>query len=925
MALQLVYTSAPKLLDAGRSGFGIVARSKSLPPLAANAIERFSKYANMQGTDRSRVVMAHRKVTIGSNRFHVLSRICDSGSDHTGRTNHIAHHLIFSPLEIRQALAQRLTPADIFAQFAWLNRWEGTPRVYDGSEGVQIEGFLPEYSATNRAAWIGVTGEPIHSRLLAWDKAPRSGALIVPAGIDLLPLLGEALAECQNPWEKTFTTSLEPTDELSELDWVIASPTDGPAISRISSRMVYDVSRPIDLPVPPEAAPPEPDVPATAVPVTQKRQVPPPDLKPHPNQTPTGSARVYPDPPRESREASVTTGGAGNGKLWLIMGGGFAALFLLLGSFFVLVQKSKVKPSDVAETAQTAEEQENETKVLIERLVKEGEPKACAESIAQSFKTKSDHNDLPGHMDKLKRSLETLGVKKTADSDSDSEWQIFIEKTKDIPDWEATQFPKEGLCYLLWESLKLVKELDGKGDSPLTRKPAAELLGALNKSLRAGSKFTDPVWINQETIGRIYEVLWKREYLNLIDEFDSGSQETTAEVLKSFMETRDSDFVPDATVHEIYKTLGEDKLKKYEEKLKDPELLTKLLLPIPVTEGTKRMAETDLGNDNQKAEKKTEKKTPAETLEDEKWCWSNFEESNFEEEGKVFSIILPNSKILKKIAETKDSETAEFSFGDEENIKVTTKYSVAKKMIEFDDTGSTITCTRDSQSVDIPSPLKILYQGSTLVIHLGEWPKEKPEQLSGKLTPDEGAAKDTLVIKGAGIKDMQTLASKTIPGKFGVWWKDKKVSSEGTLEIEFRSGPGNVESPSGTVKAAFKLAIEKTRAKQKELQEERGNKKVGQLSDKEIHEKAWKAGREHLKSVDEAHKWLKKSYGERWLSVTRITGSGKDQNSEKLAEILNDPKGNKVPLKIDTVTLEIKTKTGKNSVFSKDFRVELEK
>ena len=124
MALQLVYTSAPKLLDAGRSGFGIVARSKSLPPLAANAIERFSKYANMQGTDRSRVVMAHRKVTIGSNRFHVLSRICDSGSDHTGRTNHIAHHLIFSPLEIRQALAQRLTPADIFAQFAWLNRWE---------------------------------------------------------------------------------------------------------------------------------------------------------------------------------------------------------------------------------------------------------------------------------------------------------------------------------------------------------------------------------------------------------------------------------------------------------------------------------------------------------------------------------------------------------------------------------------------------------------------------------------------------------------------------------------------------------------------------------------------------------------------------------------------------------------------------------
>ncbi|MDB2429308.1 hypothetical protein N9W62_03930, partial [Akkermansiaceae bacterium] len=254
----------------------------------------------------------------------------------------------------------------------------------------------------------------------------------------------------------------------------------------------------------------------------------------------------------------------------------------------------------------------------------------------------------------------------------------------------------------------------------------------------------------------------------------------------------------------------------------------------------------------------------------------------------------------------------------------------AKKMIKFDDTGSMITCTRDSQSVDIPSPLKILYQGSTLVIHLGKWPKEEPGQLSGKLTP--GAATYTLVLKGDGIEKMQTLASKTIPGGFGVWVRNRtgKVSSEGTLEIPVPPGPGNIEDPSDQVKEAFRIAFDKTREKQKELQEEKGNKKLGQSSDKDIPKKAWKeAGRKHLESVDEAHKWLKKKYlsehGEELPSVDQITGDGMDQNSKNLRDILKDPKGNKVPPKIDTFTLEIKTKPGGSSVFKKIFNVKLEK
>jgi hypothetical protein len=81
MAQQLIYTSAPKLLDAGRSGFGTVARSRSLGALASGAIERVSQFANLRGYDRGRIIHAYRRITAGSQKLYVLTRIRDCGSD----------------------------------------------------------------------------------------------------------------------------------------------------------------------------------------------------------------------------------------------------------------------------------------------------------------------------------------------------------------------------------------------------------------------------------------------------------------------------------------------------------------------------------------------------------------------------------------------------------------------------------------------------------------------------------------------------------------------------------------------------------------------------------------------------------------------------------------------------------------------------
>lgn len=271
MAYQLVYTSAAKLLDAGRSGFGTVARAKAISPLLVSAIERVSQFANLRGNDRSRVIFVHRRIIAANNRVHVLSRICDSGADYTGRTNHIAHHLVISQEEVARAATRGLTPADVLGQFPWLGSWEGSARFFSASEDVPLEQFQPLGRQSARAQWARITGNPAHARILAWEGAPRTGVLMIPRGVNALGLLAEALYEFgAQSWSRSFTTSLETTDELSDLDWIVASPENFSEIQgRCGSRGMLDVSQPHSLPLPPEPVQktPEPELQAMVSPV----------------------------------------------------------------------------------------------------------------------------------------------------------------------------------------------------------------------------------------------------------------------------------------------------------------------------------------------------------------------------------------------------------------------------------------------------------------------------------------------------------------------------------------------------------------------------------------------------------------------------------------------------------------------------------
>lgn len=264
MARLLIYTSAPKLLDAGRSGFGTVARAKSLSPLLVGAIERVSQFANHRSTDRTRVIFSHRRVTAANQRVHLLSRIADAGSDYTGRTNHLAQHLVVTQEEATHAANCGLTPADVLQQFAWRATWNEPAKFFTPAEDVALDAFHPPARNAARTAWSALTGRGIFARLLAWDAAPRTGVLLVPTPHDPLALLAESLAEAGPlAWQRTFTTSLESTDEMADFDWIVSSPEGFSEIrTRCGARTIYDLTQPNTLPLPSEA--PAPSTPAVA-------------------------------------------------------------------------------------------------------------------------------------------------------------------------------------------------------------------------------------------------------------------------------------------------------------------------------------------------------------------------------------------------------------------------------------------------------------------------------------------------------------------------------------------------------------------------------------------------------------------------------------------------------------------------------------
>ena len=226
MAQQLIFTSAVAGLNPGSSGYCTVARSEGMRDAVVAWLEQWSIYTHGVG-EKNPVVCAYRVLNLRGSVYYVLTRIIDSGLDYTGRTNFLAHHLVFQPHEIHGACS----PAEVFFQWPnWKEQWQGAPR-YLNDDGLVLHG-IPRVTQMPAATWAEWTGDAGGAALLLAENSSgasaRSVDLVVPAGFEsgLLRLYAESLyltdPKGENApvvWAVPFTTFLQTQDDPTDFRW----------------------------------------------------------------------------------------------------------------------------------------------------------------------------------------------------------------------------------------------------------------------------------------------------------------------------------------------------------------------------------------------------------------------------------------------------------------------------------------------------------------------------------------------------------------------------------------------------------------------------------------------------------------------------------------------------------------------------------
>ena len=203
MAQELLFTSAPKGLKPGSSGPCIVLMTNSMPPLLMQRLEALSGYAPAHDGQAPIVSLSHVLVDMNGMRRHVVSRVADAGTDHAGRPNRIAHHLVLHGEELGLAGPSWLAQQPVFR-----TAWDGITAYLEG------EAWLPEGPAqpvhvcanwktvAGDAGWAGVVAEA------ALAPSPKPVWIIHRRSVPVLALLDEVLSivPTRERWKVTFST-----------------------------------------------------------------------------------------------------------------------------------------------------------------------------------------------------------------------------------------------------------------------------------------------------------------------------------------------------------------------------------------------------------------------------------------------------------------------------------------------------------------------------------------------------------------------------------------------------------------------------------------------------------------------------------------------------------------------------------------------
>ena len=211
MSDELLYTSAPRGLRPGTSGFCTVAVTGGLGPAWVERLESMGGYKPLYPAGDARaadnpVAYAYARVAVAGKTRSVLSRACFSGFDHTGRTNKFVHYLL--PGDVERGPGGP----------AWAMRQRGVmDQAWDGGEPHAIDAGRPlpadRPPAAPAKAWAKAAGDAAWAAALAGVAEEDPAAvvyLVYPAGTDVLALFDEAirLLPSGRRWSVTFNTYL---------------------------------------------------------------------------------------------------------------------------------------------------------------------------------------------------------------------------------------------------------------------------------------------------------------------------------------------------------------------------------------------------------------------------------------------------------------------------------------------------------------------------------------------------------------------------------------------------------------------------------------------------------------------------------------------------------------------------------------------
>jgi hypothetical protein len=240
MPQQLIYTSAPRGVVAGRSGHCTVARSAAMREALMLQLEKLSYYQHLSlSGGQERPIHCCRLLDIRGSRYHVLTRIQDAGLDFTGRTNFVAHHLVLTPEEVRQFAS----PPVILREWpGWVNSWSKEPELFaneDWSTLANLSGGL----RVPAVYWQQATGDAINGYGLLEARAGTAFRADGMTDEQVLAMFAETLEllDLRDPrhdfrasaWQFTFTTSMQEQDNPADFRWRCLH-SDNPAANRFA-------------------------------------------------------------------------------------------------------------------------------------------------------------------------------------------------------------------------------------------------------------------------------------------------------------------------------------------------------------------------------------------------------------------------------------------------------------------------------------------------------------------------------------------------------------------------------------------------------------------------------------------------------------------------------------------------------------------